>query len=51
MNGSEYSKMADGLYQGWVRLIITLGILSILGLWKAVELIIAMCKHLKVTVT
>lgn len=46
MDGSAYGRMFDG----WITAFLILACLAPLGLWKLVEIVIWVCRHLRVVV-
>ena len=47
MDGSAYGRMFDG----WITAFFILACLAPLGLWKLVEIVIWVCRHLRVVVS
>ena len=46
MDGSAYSRMFDGV----VTLVCVLGFLSLFGVWKLIEIVVWVVRHLSVTI-
>jgi len=39
--------MFEGVFESWIKITIFLFVFAILGLWKFIEIIIWLCKHIE----